>query len=106
MRVRLARSAGFLFALGAAVAVSGCELGMYGYGRAANDACPPWTAGCATVVDAAADGPVQPRPTETERAAIVEAADAAPVRQCTTVPLACQGATMADVIVDQYVAQF
>lgn len=106
MRMRLARSAGFLFALGAAIAVSGCELGMYGYSEATNDVCPPWTAGCSAVVDAAGDGPVRAAPALAERDAIVEAAEAAPVRQCTTVPLACQGATIADVIVDQYVAQF
>lgn len=90
----------------AAIAVSGCELGIYGHERAVNEACPPWTAGCSAVVDAAGDGPVRAAPALAERDAIVEAAEAAPVRQCTTVPLACQGATITDVIVDQYVAQF
>jgi hypothetical protein len=103
----VARSGAFLLALGAAIALSGCELAIYSYGKAVDDSCAPWAAGCAAVVDAAGDGPVQaPRRSVAERAAIVEAAEAAPVRQCTRVPLACQGATLADVIVDQYVAMF
>ena len=90
----------------AAFAVAGCELGIYGHGRAVNDACAPWTAGCSAVVDAAGDGPVDARRVDAERVAIVDAAAAAPVRQCMTVPLACQAGTIGDVIVDQYVAQF
>jgi len=106
MRTCTLRTGGIVLAAIAAVTASGCELGMYGHGRATNDVCPPWTAGCSAVVDAAGDGPVRAAPALAERDAIVEAAEAAPVRQCTTVPLACQGATIADVIVDQYVAQF
>ncbi|MFZ1416521.1 MAG: hypothetical protein WAS73_18385 [Defluviicoccus sp.] len=106
MRVRVARIGGVPIALGVAIALSGCELGIYGYQKAGADACAASPASCPLVVDAAGDGPVQAHRSDADRAAIVDAAAAAPVRQCTLVPLLCQGSTIGDVIVDQYVTLF
>lgn len=106
MRVRLARIGAMPLALGVAIALSGCELGIHGYQKAGADACAASPADCPLVVDFAGDGPAQAYRSEADRAAIVDAAAAAPVRQCIQVPLLCQGSTIGDVIIDQYVTVF
>lgn len=101
-----ARSAGVVLVLLSALAVSGCELALYGYEKAVGGGCAAWHSGCPIVVDAAGDGPVQGTSSDADRAAIVEAAEAAPVRQCTTVPLLCQATTTVDVVVEHYFMVF
>lgn len=104
--MRLAQISTISIAFGVAIALSGCELGIYGYQKAGADACAATPADCPLVVDLAGDDPVRAFRSEADRAVIVDAAAAAPVRQCTQVPLLCQGSTIGDVIVDQYVTVF
>lgn len=101
-----ARSAGVVLVLLSSFAISGCELALYGYEKAVGGGCAAWHSGCPIVFDAAGDEPVRGTSSGADRAAIVEAAEAAPVRQCTTVPILCQAGSIGDVIVERYVMVF
>jgi hypothetical protein len=89
-----------------ALAAGGCELGLHQVERATAGDCGAWRTGCPIVIDVARGDPIQEARVDTDRAAILTAAEQAPHRQCDVFAPGCQARVIGDVLVDRYLVVF